>query len=515
MTVQAGDRHEVDLGIAARRRTRVLLLGLPGSGKTTALKHLAARWAFNEDAPLPVAVNLKDLRRLIPLAHPVDALIELALLGVRSADRPLLGEELRDRCRDGRLALLLDGLDECREARFTVVQAVGRVLGELSRDVTVILASRDSGYSAASTLPLHPLRLKPFRTPEYTLRQILRAFAAKRPPGGPSATDWITEKLGWIRGALDRDRALAETPLGGILLAVLAAEPRRREFPKGRARTLSAIVDAIVDTWELSQRQRAGDLRLGGLERAQAAAALKGSYAQIGHALLASPPKSASGVKRSLEPWLRGHWGLSAGAAEVTAHEIFSFWDEAGIFIASEESEDVSARLELLAEIGAARYVAELPIHAMRAHLEELAADETKYEVASLAAGLSAEASAAAVSIWIDRKSLKWDLIAAKHLREGANVRESAVRVAQALASDAQHGTDRERWQAAKTVAVLPIPQELKGELLQAFEPWLSADHNRLANAIASAAEELSIQEPDAVLRAAASLLRPRSMRTE
>jgi hypothetical protein len=77
-------RDESALEVVARRRGRILLLGLPGSGKSTALRHLAADWARDLDAPIPVLVSLRDVVRLLASQHPFDAFIHAALLNVRA-----------------------------------------------------------------------------------------------------------------------------------------------------------------------------------------------------------------------------------------------------------------------------------------------------------------------------------------------------------------------------------------------------------------------------------------------
>ena len=40
---------------------RLAIVGLPGAGKSTALEQLAAQWAGDPDAPLPVVVRLHRL----------------------------------------------------------------------------------------------------------------------------------------------------------------------------------------------------------------------------------------------------------------------------------------------------------------------------------------------------------------------------------------------------------------------------------------------------------------------
>ena len=503
-------RDERAFDVAARRRPRILLLGLPGSGKSTALRHLAAEWARDQDAPLPVVVSLRDVVPLLATQHPFDAFMQAARLNVRAFDRTLLVEEFRLRAADGRVAFFLDALDETRDARFRVVQGMEHFLRELHRDSTVVLTTRDSGYAAASTLKMEQLRLKPFRTPDYTLRRILRSFATKHGIPDDQSSTWINERLSWIEAALEHDRDLAETPLGGILLALLAAEPNRHALPRGRAKTLSAVVDSVVERWELSQRQTASEIHLGALKGAEGAAGLKESFEQIGYAILHRSNVTAQDVRRDLATWLGERWGLTGGPANVTAGEMFAFWDEAGIFMASEAAETVIARLQLIAEIGAARYIAHLPIQAIQYEIERFATNEVSSEVASLAAGLSDHASAALVAFCISRGQVKWDLKAAKHLREGYVHLPSGIDVANALARDAQaaEAVD-ERWAAAKTLALVSAPLALKERLLDQFTSLLTTEHYQIVRAMCHAAEQLPIDDPSAVLQAARSTLRP------
>src|SRR5690606_11858521 len=55
------DRTSTKLHHLARRWPRLAITGLPGSGKTTAIEQLAAAWASNRAAPLPVLVRMSKL----------------------------------------------------------------------------------------------------------------------------------------------------------------------------------------------------------------------------------------------------------------------------------------------------------------------------------------------------------------------------------------------------------------------------------------------------------------------
>ncbi|HJY97641.1 MAG TPA: hypothetical protein VJ371_22060, partial [Streptosporangiaceae bacterium] len=66
LAVPGRDPSDAEFLGTARRWTRMLLTGLPGMGKSTALEQLAARWAADDDAPVPVLVPLRDIARRHP-----------------------------------------------------------------------------------------------------------------------------------------------------------------------------------------------------------------------------------------------------------------------------------------------------------------------------------------------------------------------------------------------------------------------------------------------------------------
>jgi hypothetical protein len=96
---------------ALRRRGRVVLTGLPASGKSTALRQAAAFYADRESWPLPIHLRLMDFLQRTDMVAPFDAALELAVRDDDPQHRPLVKEELRDRAQRGTLVLFLDGLD--------------------------------------------------------------------------------------------------------------------------------------------------------------------------------------------------------------------------------------------------------------------------------------------------------------------------------------------------------------------------------------------------------------------
>jgi len=268
---------------AASVQPRFVLLGEPGGGKSSFLRHLALclagelrRRAGEEGVPekaslealrdwlldtyTPIYIELRDITRshFPPLSEQtrapgVDefwAYIRERLLGPGLAG---FESELRGLCRSGDAILLLDGLDEIPQAgderrREQVKAFIAALIGAYPR-LRVIVSSRPHAYrrgewaldsfGRAELEALLPSRL-------HELAQAL--FRVVTPEAdGKEATDFIraVEQTSHIEKDLHRN------PLFFTLLAALwlASPPDDRRLPATRADLYRQAVDLLLGRW--------------------------------------------------------------------------------------------------------------------------------------------------------------------------------------------------------------------------------------------------------------------------
>lgn len=229
----------------------VVVLGEPGSGKSTLCQQLVVAAAEREGGPAPILVTVRDW----VTEGAREGLLELARRHV-AQHLSIRGdiEQLERLARAGKLLLILDGIDEASlAARKRLRDRLTAFVTEFSR-VGVIATSRLVGYDDA---PLGPefehVEILPFD--DARLREfIARWYVAAEPHASErkSATLWAAMQ------ADSRVRALAGNPLLASAIALVHAQ--RAELPRSRAKLYESLVELLIVTWPATQGRALGEL---------------------------------------------------------------------------------------------------------------------------------------------------------------------------------------------------------------------------------------------------------------
>lgn len=222
-----------------------LVLGHPGSGKTTFLRHLAFCYATDDSDPLdiggavPILLSLSDYGRAreTDRVQPLlDYLPEwLAAQGVPAATA--VREHLDE------IVLLLDGLDEMRSAaaRRAVLDEVSR-LAASDRVRAVVVTGRS--FLVDELHPSHePLQIRRTRPPSGAeIAQFVTRFSALR--GLPNErADSIVDRI-----QHDSDlSALARTPL--VLAFMVILDELEGRLPDRRIEIYYRLGEMLVERW--------------------------------------------------------------------------------------------------------------------------------------------------------------------------------------------------------------------------------------------------------------------------
>lgn len=328
-----------------RRTPRLLLRGLPGAGKSEAMRQLAAWLVTSSGAPLPLLIRLRDIASVVTKVED----ISLDLLLRASATRgglleapPSLLAAFRSAVAAGHCVFLLDGLDETYEKRGTVAAGIARLLEGLDGRVGVVMTTRESAMDAAEHLrfPVVDLKASDSRRPQVALVETY-ALSMRREE---DRARWVEEHVDIIEGYAKTHSDIWQVPLLSTLASVRVLEGRA---PLGSVvELLSDVVEDSVEQWET---RRANGSTQSPDPRFNPRMFLDG-FAAIGRALNAGSTVTAESARHLVFDAL-GAWSLPRPAARSISDFVVRFWDETvGVFV--DTGEFLQPRSRLFAELG-------------------------------------------------------------------------------------------------------------------------------------------------------------------
>ena len=233
---------------------KLVLLGAPGSGKTTLMSYLAVVLARGRSEELglsastnwlPILIRIRDLAK-----HPEMSILQYAK---HFAEQDMCCDLLpgcffESWLQDGRGVILLDGLDEIAEEgkRQEIIRKIENFLGQFKQN-RAIVTSRPAGYRRDSfrtdeyphylLQPFDDAKIEQFITNWYDSRILDRQEATRR-----------RESLQKALAENDRIKLLARNPL---LLTIIALIHRyQARLPRERYKLYDKAVETLLTTWD-------------------------------------------------------------------------------------------------------------------------------------------------------------------------------------------------------------------------------------------------------------------------
>ncbi|NEO79532.1 HEAT repeat domain-containing protein [Moorena sp. SIO4G3] len=236
---------------------RVVILGAPGSGKTTLMSYFAVMLAQGNPEVLglkgdtdwlPILIRMRDFARDLD-----KSLIDYARIFAENtmSVKPLPVGFFEHWLSDGRALILLDGLDEVAEEakRHNVVKRIENFLGQFDRN-RAIITSRPAGY-----------RRDFFRTEEFPHYQIqpfddqkISAFIENWYNSRFQDQAKAQRRKQSLRKALDDNDRITLLARNPLLLTIIALIHRYQAvLPKERFELYNCAVKTLLTSWDANK----------------------------------------------------------------------------------------------------------------------------------------------------------------------------------------------------------------------------------------------------------------------
>ncbi|MFI6774237.1 NACHT domain-containing protein [Nocardia sp. NPDC050412] len=392
------ERSSSDLLPCVRRWRRMLIVGQPGSGKSVALREIAAHCAIHPHAPVPIRVALPRLIAQQPERLTIDGIIDSAVADAVGGDQRVpLTEYLAAELAAGRAIILCDGLDECGTRAPWVAQQLADILNTLPPRVGFVLTTRANAQIAATRLGLPRVELVSPQDLAATIDRVLFACAEARVPQVEREA-WLVTRRTWIKDAAEQHEHLLAVPLLAILLTLICAGTSDADLPKGRATLLHRAVEQSVHRWERTRETlEQGRPWLPALTTTM----LLDGFIVLGRVLDGGATPTRAQAVDTVEQMLKdtNRWSMPPAQAEELAQQVLRFWDEHVAVFVVNAADELTTRSKVFAEIATAMW-------ASRCGAEELInwlSDALEYTdsdgAIALAAGLDPRTIAALLNV--------------------------------------------------------------------------------------------------------------------
>lgn len=278
---EAYDSGAIGIQTALLRYDKLVIVGDPGSGKSTFLKYIALMLArsvlqddpgitreklfFEEPLPIPIFLSCWDLADFLKSRKQVrmDALLDFIADRLTATDFSITTQEVEKLLASGNCCLLFDGLDEVPSDAGRA--AISRMLEDcVDRygDNRFVVTSRIRAYTGDTILKLQFTRcdIQPFDANDRTefirnwVALLFRVLPSDVETAGTDAAQEFTNLTNGIETS-DRIRPLAVNPL--LLTVISIVHWNRKRLPEQRVDLYDECVDVL-----LGQRKQAEHIQI-------------------------------------------------------------------------------------------------------------------------------------------------------------------------------------------------------------------------------------------------------------
>jgi len=246
-------------GDALKKHRRMALLALPGGGKSILLKRLAVAYAdparrkqstdaLPELDLLPILIRCREWRDHI--TKPISWLLQN--LDQVTGQQILKGffNEITENLQDGRVMLLVDGLDEIHNDgdRSSFVENLEKFLEDYPQ-VRLVVTSREAGFGlVAPSIARFCDRWRIAPLEESAIRLLCEYWHRLMAGDGKGALDDAYEVAERLLSSPSL-RRLAENPL--LLTMLLVVKHGAGRLPPDRVSLYERAVEVLLDTWNI------------------------------------------------------------------------------------------------------------------------------------------------------------------------------------------------------------------------------------------------------------------------